>query len=122
MPGAATAGDLPLGETGPAPDAPGDDDGPWREPFTPAFLAPGIPAWKRLALVPYALFLQDIPDSPPVDEETGEEPEWTPGASNMPFGPWIGLAALEVMFLGPALVESLAHTPFRLTAQILFGR
>jgi leader peptidase (prepilin peptidase)/N-methyltransferase len=121
-PSAATAGDLPLGETGPAPDAPGDDDGPWREPFTPAFLAPGIPAWKRLALVPYALFLQDIPDSPPADEETGEEPEWTPGASNMPFGPWIGLAALEVMFLGPALVESLAHTPFRLTAQILFGR
>lgn len=120
--GAATAGDLPLGETGPATTAPGDDEGPWREPFTPAFLAPGLPAWKRLALVPYALFLQDIPDSPPADEETGEEPEWTPGASNMPFGPWIGLAALEVMFLGPALVESLAHTPFRLTAQILFGR
>lgn len=122
VPGAATAGDLPLGETGPAPGAPADDDGPWREPFTPAFLAPGLPAWKRLALVPYTLFLQDIPDSPPADAETGEEPEWTPGASNMPFGPWIGLAALEVMFLGPALVESLAHTPFRLTAQILFGR
>jgi leader peptidase (prepilin peptidase)/N-methyltransferase len=98
------------------------DDANWREPFTPAFLAPGLPLWRRLVLVPYTLFLQDIPDSPPVDEETGEEPEWKPGASNMPFGPWIGLAAVEVLFLGPWLVETLNRTPFRLTAEILLGR
>ncbi len=99
-----------------------DTEAPRRDPFTPAFLAPGLPAWKRLMLVPYTVFLQDVPDSPPADEETGEEPEWVPGASNMPFGPWIGLAALQVMFLGPWLVDTLARTPFRLTAEILFGR
>ncbi len=91
-----------------------------REPFTPEFLKPGYAWWARVLLVPYALLLQDIPDSPPPDE-SGEVPEWQPGANNIPFGPWIGLAGVQVLLLGPYLVETLAHTPFRLTGEILFG-
>jgi leader peptidase (prepilin peptidase)/N-methyltransferase len=92
-----------------------------REPWTPAFLRPGLPPWRRALLVPYALLLQDIPDPPPPGEQ-GEEPEWVPGASNLPFGPWIGLAALEVLLAGPALVALARQTPLSLTAQVLFGR
>lgn len=92
-----------------------------REPFTPAFLRPGLPFWKRLVLIPWTIFLQEIPDPPPVDEETGEEPEWVPGDSNIPFGPWIGLAALEVMLLGTWIAGALAQTRFGLTAELLFG-
>jgi leader peptidase (prepilin peptidase)/N-methyltransferase len=72
-------------------------------------------------LVPYTIFLQDIPDAPPPDE-SGEVPEWEPGANNIPFGPWIGLAGIEVLLFGPRIVESLAHTPFRLMAEIIFGQ
>lgn len=93
-----------------------------REPFTPEFLKPGLPWWKRLLLVPYTIFLQDIPDSPPPDETTGEVPDWEPQANNIPFGPWIGLAGLEVMLLGPTIVNSLAGTPWRLLSEIVFGQ
>lgn len=105
------------------PGAPAqEEEAPKREPFTPEFLKPGVPLWKRLLLVPYTIFLQDIPDSPPPDEATGELPDWVPQANNIPFGPWIGLAGIEVMMLGPWLIERLAHTPWRLMSEILFGR
>ena len=68
------------------------------------------------------IFLQDIPDSPPPDESTGEIPDWVPQANNIPFGPWIGLAGVEVMMLGPWFVERLAHTPWQLMSEIVFGR
>jgi leader peptidase (prepilin peptidase)/N-methyltransferase len=98
------------------------DELPAREPFTPAFLEPGLPVWKRLLFIPFTIFLQDIPDSPPPDETTGEIPDWVPQANNIPFGPWIGLAGIEVMLLGPLIVEQLAHTPYRLLSEIVFGQ
>jgi leader peptidase (prepilin peptidase)/N-methyltransferase len=32
-----------------------------------------------------------------------EEDDWVPGPTNIPFGPWLSLAALELMLLGPWL-------------------
>lgn len=101
-------------------EAPAEEENT-RDPFTPEFLKPGYAWWARLLLVPYTLLLQDIPDEPPADEH-GETPEWEPGANNIPFGPWIGLAGLEVLLFGPRIVESLTHTPFRLMAEIIFGQ
>ena len=103
-------------------EAVADEEPPQREPFTPEFLKPGLPFWKRLVFIPYTIFLQDIPDSPPPDETTGEIPDWEPQANNIPFGPWIGLAGIEVMLLGPWIVERLAHTPWQLMSEIVFGR
>ncbi|KFA93516.1 methyltransferase [Archangium violaceum Cb vi76] len=40
-------------------------------------------------------------------EEGEEEDDWEPGPTNIPFGPWLSLAALEVMLLGPWLREVL---------------
>ncbi len=39
------------------------------------------------------------------DEEGADEEEddWVPGPTNIPFGPWLSVAALEVMLLGPWL-------------------
>jgi len=107
---------------GDASTTPEEEEEPQREPFTPEFLKPGLPFWKRLLLVPYTIFLQDIPDSPPADETTGEIPDWVPQANNMPFGPWIGLAGVEVMLMGPRIADWLAGTPFRLTGELVFGR
>ncbi|WPB82669.1 prepilin peptidase [Archangium violaceum] len=41
------------------------------------------------------------------EEEGEEEDDWEPGPTNIPFGPWLSLAALEVMLLGPWLREVL---------------
>lgn len=71
--------------------------------MTWAFLAPGLSVGKRLMLLPYSLFWQAIPDEP--KDEAGDEIEWVPGETNLPFGPWIGLAALELLLLGPLLFE-----------------
>jgi leader peptidase (prepilin peptidase) / N-methyltransferase len=70
-----------------------------------AFLAPGLSPLKRLALLPWSLFLQPIPDEP--TDEHGLEVDWTPGASNLPFGPWIGLAAIEIMLFAPWVAQNL---------------
>jgi len=100
-------------------EADGDDADDARQKWTPAFLAPGLPAWKRVVLVPWALLFQDVPD-PILDEETGED-TWEPQANNLPFGPWIGLAAIEVLLLGPFLAATLQGTAFELHGQLLFG-
>jgi leader peptidase (prepilin peptidase) / N-methyltransferase len=91
-------------------------------PFTPSFLAPGLPWWKRVLLVPVTILFQDIPDSPPPDETTGEVPDWEPQANNMPFGPWLGLAAIQVMLFGPWVVARSAHTAFSLMMSVVFGQ
>ncbi len=65
------------------------------------FLKPGLPLWKRVLLIPVSLLFQPIPDAP-MDEE-GDEEEWVPGPTNIPFGPWLALAGLEVLLLGPWL-------------------
>jgi leader peptidase (prepilin peptidase) / N-methyltransferase len=40
-------------------------------------------------------------------EGDDEEDDWEPGPTSIPFGPWLSLAALEVMLLGPWLREVL---------------
>ncbi len=110
---------------GPAPETPGDggedeDEEPPPATFTPDFLRPGLSFGRRLLLIPWTLLLQPIPDEPE-PEEGEEEPTWEPGATNLPFGPWIGLAALEVLLLRPYLAAELGPTPWRTTIEILFG-
>lgn len=92
--------------------------------FTPDFLKPGLSIARRLVLIPWTMLLQPIPDDPPMDETAeGEdaEPEWTPGVTSLPFGPWIGLAGIEVLLLTPWLHATFAGTPFGMTLKLLFG-
>ena len=98
---AATDG-APAGDGGPPDAAAPDEDEP---PLTMSwdFLQPGLPWWKRLLILPLSLLWQPIPDEP-VDEG-GEAVEWQPGATNMPFGPWLALSGLELMLLGPLLAR-----------------
>lgn len=116
---------LLTGRAGPAEPAPAQAAGPEGDvplPPPPAeteppptlslrFLAPGLPLWQRLVLLPTSLLFQPIPDEPEEVEAEGAaegaEVEWTPGATNLPFGPWLALAGLEVMLLGPWLREVL---------------
>ena len=42
----------------------------------------------------------------PVPGSAATEDGWTPGATHVPFGPWICLAALEVLLLGPWLAAT----------------
>jgi leader peptidase (prepilin peptidase)/N-methyltransferase len=69
------------------------------------FMKPGLPLWWRLVLVPKSLLLQPIPDEP--KDETGEEVDWVPGKTNIPFGPWLALAGLEILLLAPWLARVL---------------
>lgn len=93
--------------------------------FTPDFLKPGLSVARRLVLLPWTMLLQPIPDDPVMDEtaegEAAEEAEWTPGVTSLPFGPWIGLAGIEVMLLTPWLHATFAGTPFGMTLKLLFG-
>ncbi len=105
-------------------DQPAEEESDEPEPtFTPEFLRPGLSPLRRMASIPYALFLQPIPDDPPLPEGADEnaEPEWVPGPTNMPFGPWLGLAALEVMLIGPWLVTHFEGTS-GLFFRILLGQ
>lgn len=87
-----------------------DERGDEREPAPPTmtweFTKPGLSIWRRIALIPYCIFLQPIPDEP--KDEAGNEVEWKPGPTNLPFGPWMVLAGLELMLIGPWLAE---HVP-----------
>lgn len=44
------------------------------------------------------------------DDAEEEEDDWVPGPTNIPFGPWLALAGLELMLLGPYLAEVLPPT------------
>ena len=68
-----------------------------------SFLAPGLPWWKRLLLLVPGLLWQPIPDEPM--DEGGELVEWEPGATNLPFGPWLALAGVELMLFGPVIAR-----------------
>ncbi len=96
----------PPGEPATPPPGPPDEEGePPEATLTWEFTRPGLPLWKRLVLVPWCLLFQPIPDAP-LDEE-GEEEDWVPGPTNIPFGPWLALAGLEVLLLGPWLARVL---------------
>ncbi|HYO60038.1 prepilin peptidase [Archangium sp.] len=79
--------------------------GPAPEPETPTAPPP--------ATTPGAETLP-VGEPGPAPEQAGperadedEEDDWVPGPTNIPFGPWLSLAALEVMLLGPWLREVL---------------
>jgi leader peptidase (prepilin peptidase)/N-methyltransferase len=91
------------GATEPAP-VPEPDAAPVYT-MTWEFLKPGLSIGRRLWLLPYSIFFQPIPD-PPLDEE-GMEIDWKPEASNIPFGPWLALGALEFLFWGEHLMGRL---------------
>ncbi|MBL8920406.1 MAG: prepilin peptidase [Myxococcaceae bacterium] len=94
--------------------------------FTPDVLKPGVPLLRRVLLLPWTLLFQPIPDDPPTPEGAdGQEEdveEWTPGVTSLPFGPWIGLAGIEVLLLTPWLHATFAGTPFSTTLSLLFGQ
>ncbi len=46
-----------------------------------------------------------------------EEEDWRPGPTNLPYGPWLSLGALEIMLIGPSLAELF---PWR-AIQLLLG-
>jgi leader peptidase (prepilin peptidase) / N-methyltransferase len=89
---------LVRGRAGPAPAVPAP---------------PGIPAGLAAA-VPMAVDASapDASISP-----LGEEDDWSPGPTHLPFGPWLALAGLELLLLGPAL-EQLLPLPL---ARLLTG-
>lgn len=84
------------------------------------FSKSGLTFWQRLVRIPYALLLQPIPDEPATTEETGlaEADAWKPGPTHIPFGPWIALAAVEILLLGPWLGE---HFPILKQSGLFFG-
>jgi leader peptidase (prepilin peptidase)/N-methyltransferase len=90
-----------------APAAPAEEDEAPPDPkITWAFAAPGLPFLKRIALFLWCIPFQPIPDEE--TDEAGEEVEWQPGATNLPFGPWLGLSGVEVMLLGQMLSSRLS--------------
>lgn len=95
------------GRAGPKPAEPAEGE---KEPAPPTmtweFTKPGLSIGRRLLLIPYCIFLQPIPDEP--KDEEGNEVEWQPGPTNLPFGPWMALAALELLLFGPWLAQ---HVP-----------
>lgn len=94
---------LATGRAGPRTENTQDEPAGDAPPLTMTweFTQPGLPLWKRLLLVPVCLLVQPIPDAP-LDEE-GEEEEWVPERTSIPFGPWLALAGLELLLLGPWL-------------------
>jgi leader peptidase (prepilin peptidase)/N-methyltransferase len=98
------------GRAGPRSEAqsPGSQEEEVPEPeltMTWEFTRPGLPLGKRLLLVPWCLLFQPIPDEP--TDDAGEEIDWVPGKTNIPFGPWLALAGLEILLLAPWLSQVL---------------
>jgi len=89
------------GRAGPEPE--GEVKEPAPLTMTWDFAKPGLPFWKRLALFPVNVLFQPIPDEP--KDEGGNELDWQPGATNLPFGPWLALSSLELLLLGPQLSQ-----------------
>ncbi len=111
QPPKADAGAPPGGEPKAEPGAaPPSDEGAEAEPPAPTitweFLAPGLSVPRRIALFLWCIPFQPIPDEE--KDESGQEVEWQPGASNLPFGPWLGLSGLEVMLFAPVLSSHLS--------------
>ena len=41
-------------------------------------------------------------------DDQGEEVDWVPGKTNLPFGPWLAAGALEILFFSDWLSKHLA--------------
>lgn len=56
------------------------------------------------------------PAEPPAGEVPHDEDEddWEPGPTNMPFGPWLALSGLEILFFGPVFAGALPDMTARL--------
>jgi leader peptidase (prepilin peptidase)/N-methyltransferase len=54
----------------------------------------------------------------PKEKVPVEDDDWRPGPTHLPFGPWLALAGLELMLLGPAL-DRVLPSPL---ARLLLGR
>jgi len=67
--------------------------------------APPPPAQDKPTQAPPAPGAGKSDASPTLSPD--EEEDWRPGPTNLPFGPWLALGALEVMLLGPWLAEQL---------------
>src|SRR5262249_6345710 len=50
------------------------------------------------------------------EKPAGGEGDWTPGPRDLPFGPWLSLAGIELLLLGPWLADRL---PFPVTQWFL---
>jgi leader peptidase (prepilin peptidase) / N-methyltransferase len=100
-------GILLTGRAGPEVEQKGDEKEEAPPTMTWEFLKPGLSFGRRLLLFPYCVLLQPIPDEPKDTE--GNEVEWKPGATNLPFGPWLALGALELLLIGPWLAD---HIPY----------
>ena len=48
--------------------------------------------------------------APSSETASDEEDDWEPGPTNIPFGPWLALAGLEILLLGPFLASILPGT------------
>lgn len=89
------------GRAGPAPEPESSTTPP-----TPAAGTESLPAGEPGPAVEQAgAEPAGTPSADGLDEE--EEDDWEPGPTSIPFGPWLSLAALEVMLLGPWLREVL---------------
>lgn len=84
--------------------------GPAPEPEAPSEPTPAVPSAPRASPEGEPGPAPEQTGAEPVQEEKGadeEEDDWVPGPTNIPFGPWLSLAALEIMLLGPWLSEVL---------------
>ncbi len=55
--------------------------------------------------LPEDLFPGPSEETPALGRLKQEEEEWKPGPTNMPFGPWLALGALEILLLGDRLAD-----------------
>lgn len=104
------------GRAGPAPE-PEDSAGPAStaspEGQTPAVSGPGPSQTQPGEPAPEQVGVERAEDleakgkDGTEGEDEDEEDDWVPGPTNIPYGPWLSLAALEVMLLGPWLREVL---------------
>jgi leader peptidase (prepilin peptidase)/N-methyltransferase len=99
----------------PAPEAPADSTSATTpDPGAPPVEAPTVTPPPVTGETATASPATADPAAPPGTEQAGaertdgedadeEEDDWVPGPTNIPFGPWLSVAALEVMLLGPWL-------------------
>ena len=84
----------------------------------PALALPRAPA----ASPPGAPEGTPLPGPPPAEiGEQVEEDDWRPGPTHLPFGPWLALAGLELLLLGPLLGRLLPAPLVRVLTGGLWG-